>query len=241
MKILKPTTIIISMLLAVVAATAAPPRQTPIGKPDLAKIKEATTTPASKYYYPKLRALFMSSDTTMTSEAYQYFYYGTMFQHDYDPYRKPAHPGELEALAHIYSKPEPNRSDRSKIRDYAFKALADNPLDLEQINNMIYVSERNGTPLTARIWQSKLNHLLEVIARSGTGADGENAWIVVYPNHEYFMLNLSGVVAVDHRFESPYDIVSGRPVNKKDAPTRDYYFNIGPMLEQYYLTHPDEE
>lgn len=245
MKFFRP--IIFALLYLIFFSTpvsAAPPqhKHTPLAPPVLDSIRAASCDPASRYYYPVLLKRFLANDTTMSSVDFQYFYYGTLFQEDYDPYRKPVHPGDLEALGTILAKPEKNRSDRNKILDYARVAILDNPVDLQQLNNMIYVYELNGKYDLARIWQYKLNHLLKVIAKSGTGADAANAWLVVYPRHEYDFLNLSGIVSTGHSFEEPaYDVLDGRPVDKKDAKTQRYYFDIAPMLEQYYLKHPDEE
>lgn len=216
--------------------------KTVLGRPALDSIRNASCDPASPYYYPKLLKRFLANDTAMSSVDFQYFYYGTLFQEDYDPYRKPVHPGELEALATIYAKPEKNRSDRNKILDYARVAILDNPVDLQQLTNLIYVYELNGKYDLSKIWQYKLNQILKVIAKSGTGADAQNAWVVVYPRHEYDFLNLSGIVSTGHSFEEPaFDVLDGRPAKKNDATPQRYYFDIAPMLEQYYLKHPDEE
>lgn len=231
------------MEAAKAAATAKVQHQpSSIGRPALDSIQQASCDPASPYYYPTLLKRFMANDTTMNSRDFQYFYYGTLFQEDYDPYRKPVLPGELESLAEIYTKSEPNRSERNRILDYTNKALADNPVDLQQLNNRIFVYEKNGKIDLAKIWQYKLNHLLKVIARSGSGADSTNAWIVVYPRHEYDFLNLSGIVVTGHRFQDPsYDVIDGRPAAKKDQATQAYWFDIDAMLDQYYRKHPDEE
>lgn len=240
MKLIKHIlTLTISAALSLAGSQAMASKST-LSKPDLEKIRIETTNPKSPYYYPELLKKFNSPDTLMDSQAFQYFYYGTMFQEDYDPYRKPVKPGELESLANIYLKPEPNRSERGRIEAYANAALADNPIDLQQLNHRIFVYEKNGKIEHARIWQYKLNHLLEVIARSGTGADGDNAWIVVYPGHEYYLLNLMKTKVVGQNYEAPYDIIEGQPIAEKDPKPQRYYFNIEPMLDQYYLKHPDE-
>lgn len=82
--------------------------------------------------------------------------------------------------------------------------------------------------------------LLRTIASSGTGADTDNAWVVVYPRHEYDFLNLSGIAVNSQDFVPPYyEHVTVQKKNEKDADG--YYFNIGALLEQYYLKHPSEK
>lgn len=208
-----------------------------LGRPDLNAIAKESTDPDSKFYYPRLLKEFMANDTTMTAEDFQYFYYGTFFQEDYDPYREAPNQALLQELIPIYAKQKRTRSDREKMLDYALQVIDDNPVDLRQLTNRIYVYEQNRKYDLAKIWQYKLNHLLLVIAASGTGADPENAFIVVYPQHEYDFLNLSGLTAANQRFEPPYfDFIS---VNT-DKGQQGYYFNIEELLHQYFIKHPSE-
>lgn len=210
-----------------------------LGVPDLERIAAETCDENSQFSYPRLLQSFMANDTTMTAEEFQFFYYGTMFQEDYDPYRESPNPALLQELIPIYAKERKTRADRAKMLDYAMQVLADNPVDLRQLTNRIYVYEQNGKYDLAKIWQYKLNHLLLVIAASGTGVDAENAWMVVYPQHEYDFLNLSGRTASSQRFEPPYFdyiLVRKRSDNDPDG----YYFNINELLHQYFIKHPAE-
>ncbi len=210
-----------------------------LGRPDLDAIARETTDENSKYYYPRLLKSFNANDTTMTAEEFQYFYYGTFFQEDYDPYREAPNQALLQELQPIYAKAKRTRSERIKMLDYAMQVLDDNPVDLRQLTNRIFVYEQNGKLDLARIWQYKLNHLLLVIAASGKGTDPENAFIVVYPQHEYDFLNLSGRTAQSQRFEPPhYDFIA---VEKNAKNTQEgYYFDIAEMLRQYFIKHPSE-
>lgn len=210
-----------------------------LGKPDLELIARETTDPSSKLYYGRLLAEFLKNDTTMTCEEFQAFYYGTLFQEDYDPYRPAVNPRLLEELKPIYAKEKRTRADRQKMLDYAMQVIENNPVDLRQLTNRIYVYEQNGKFDLARIWQYKLNHLLLVIAASGTGADKDNAWVVVYPQHEYDFLNLSGNTATDRHFDSSgFDVISAA---KGGAKPSDHFFDIRELLHQYFLKHPSED
>lgn len=210
-----------------------------LGRPDLDLIARESTDENSKYYYPRLLKAFTANDTTMTAEDFQYFYYGTMFQEDYDPYREAPNPTLLQELQPIYAKERRTRADRAKMLDYALQVLDDNPVDLRQLTNRIFVYEQNGKFDLAKIWQYKLNHLLLVIAASGKGTDRDNAFIVVYPQHEYDFLNLSGITARSQRFEPPhYDYIE---VEKNARNNQEgFYFDIAEMLRQYFIKHPSE-
>lgn len=229
--------------LAAIAAGLSPTmsaaNRSSLGKPDLEAIKEASTDPDSPFYYPTLLKSFMANDTTMTDEQFQYFYYGTMFQEDYDPYRGVFRPKQLDVLKPIYQKQNQSRSERQMILDYAIAAIEDNPVNIQQLVHRVYTYEKNGKFDLAKIWQYKLNHILLVIASSGSGTDPETARVVVYPEHEYDLLNLAGLIATGQKFEAPhFDFISVKQRNANDH--EGYYFDISEMLRQYFLKHPSE-
>ena len=211
-----------------------------LSRPDLDAIRNAVVDEKSPYYYPTLLKEFQANDTTMSPEAFQYLYYGALFQEDYDPYRPAPSPQTQATIAPLLNKKQWSRAERKMILDYAMEALADNPLNLRQLTNRIFVYEQNGKTDLAKIWQYKLNHLLLVIAASGSGTDPDGAWMVVYPQDEYDFLNLSGITVREARFEAPYfDYVVVNP-RTSSSPTG-YYFNIGEILRQYYIKHPSEK
>lgn len=213
----------------------------PVRHPDFAAIKAESTDPDSKFYYPKLLREFLSNDTVMTPEDYKYFYYGTMFQEDYDPYRENPFKAELEATRPLYFKQENlTRRECQQIEQLAKKSLENNPVDLSQLMYRVYVYEKNKKFNLAKIWKKKLDSLLMTIARSGTGDSPETAWVVVYPSHEFEFFNLSGGSVQSQEFQQPYyDRLTVR--NKKGDKVDTHYFNLHHMLEQYYLKHPDEQ
>lgn len=206
-------------------------------KPDLESIRQATLDENSQYYYPKLMRKFLSNDTVMGYDHFKHLYYGALFQEDYDPYRAPYNEEELQRLTPLYSQQSHTYRQKKEMLEYAQAAIADNPLDLVQLKNLIYVYEHNGKVNLAKIWKNKLNHLLEVIGTSGTGASQDAAWYIVYPRHEFDFLNITGLSVQGTEFVPPY--YEKVTVPGKDAPVN-YYFNLQPVLEQYYRKHPGE-
>lgn len=239
---MKPQKLLIILILAISAAlptAVSAVTHTTLGKPDLDSIKAASTDPDSEFYYPTLLKSFMANDTTMTDQQFQYFYYGTLFQEDYDPYRGVFSPKQLDVLKPIYQKTSQSRSERQMMLDYAIAAIEDNPVNIQQLVHRVYTYEKNGKFDLAKIWQYKLNHILLVIASSGIGTEPETARVVVYPEHEYDLLNLAGFTATGQRFEAPYyDYISVNPRNNNDP--AGFYFDISEMLRQYFLKHPSE-
>lgn len=205
-------------------------------KPDMEQIRAEVTDPSSRYYYPRLMAEYERNDTVMTADDYRRLYLGAVFQEDYNPYRHSAYAGLIEEL---YFKSQHSRSECDSIIKYANMSLKDNPFDLRQINFMIYALREKKKNNLANIWQFRLNHLLEAIAGTGTGLDPENAWYVIYPQHEYYVVNLLGRVVEDQEFEAPhFDKITLRPRGEKDPEA--YYFNVRNILEEYLRKFPDE-
>lgn len=234
-------TLLLSVIMsATLTARGASPSLSSLGRPDLDSIKAASCDPSSSQYFPTLLKRFMANDTTMTDSDFQYFYYGTLFQEDYDPYRPAFRPNQLETVKTLYNKPGLSRAEKQMILDYAIASLLDNPVNIQQLVHRIDIYEKNGKYDLAKIWQYKLNHILLVIASSGSGLTPEDARIVVYPEHEYDFLNLAGMTATGQRFEGPsFDYITVSPRNSSEISTG-YYFDIAEMLRQYFLKHPSE-
>lgn len=233
--------ILITVMTVISVAFSAQASRTPVKheRPDLDKIEAETLNPSSPYYYKKLMASYQSNDTVMGEEEFKYLYYGALFQDNYNPYPHIYNEARLKELEPLYSKSQHSRAECTAILEFAREALAHNPFNLRQLNFLVYAYEKLGKINLAKIWQNKLNHLLLTIASSGTGVDPENAWTVVLTSNEYDFLNLSGMTATGQKFQEPYyDYISVAP--KKDGDPQGYYFNIEPILKEYYKQHPNE-
>lgn len=231
--------IILPLILAAVPfmASAAEPK-VKINAPDLEKIKKETVNEKSRYYYQRLLKQFMSNDTVMQNDDFMYFYYGTLFQEDFDPYRPPVDADKLNEIESLYYKTEHTNAEEKAMLRYAEEAIQDNPLDLVQLKNKVYVLQKQRKDNLAKIWKNKLNHLLYVIVSSGTGKSVDSPWVVVYPRHEFDVFNISGMKVVTQEYEFPHfdHITAGSDTHAAE----DYYFDLGPLLEQYYMKHPTE-
>ena len=253
MKILRFRYILVSAVVALtgLCAAAAPAqaqskRKITVEKPNLEEIRKSTLNPQSPYFFPKLMRKYESNDTTMTNDEYRHFYLGYMFQEDYDPYRVSDYAGKTD---HLRSKATHTKEEIDTIRKYAQLALADNPFDLRQMSFLVHVLREKRKDMSAKIWEYRLEHLLGAIKSTGTGEDQENAWYVIYPVHEYDMVQLLGYQATDAKYIDPgYDYLTVVPdeTNKTAKLRRDkiadgFYFNIVVPQQQYELKHPEEE
>ena len=224
------------------SAAAASKRKITVEKPDLEKIQKETLDPASPFYFPKLMAKYTRNDTTMTNEEYRNFYLGYMFQEDYDPYRISPYSGVTDELR---IKATHTKEEIDTIRKYAELSLRDNPFDLRQMSFLVHVLKEKRKDMSAKIWEYRLEHLLGAIKSTGTGEDIENAWYVIYPMHEYDMVQLLGYEATDAKYFEPgcdYLIVAPEPETQKrlkDKVAPGFYFNVEVPQSQYERKHPE--
>lgn len=111
---------------------------------------------------------------------------------------------------------------------------------------LVHVLKEKRKDMSAKIWEYRLEHLLGAIKSTGTGENTENAWYVIYPMHEYDLIQVLGYEATDAQFLEPgYDYLTVQPTPEtakkyKDKVAKGFYFNVTPIQEQYILKHPEE-
>ena len=206
---------------------------------DFDKIKQETLNPYSRYYYPKLVKSFKSNDTIMNFEAYRNLYYGFIFQEDYNPFRHNEFEGKDEVEALYYKSTPLSREECDKIARYAEMALDDNLFDIDQLNYYIYALKEKKKYARAAVRQYRLDKLIAAIMSSGRGTEDE-PWVVIFPEHEYTIINFLGYVAKDHQeLEGGIDCI--KTVSDKDPKkTRDFYFDVSQMLQETARKFPDD-
>ena len=205
---------------------------------DFDKIKSETLDPYSRYYYPKLVRSFNSNDTIMNFEAYRDLYYGFIYQEDYNPFRTNDFEGK-EEVESLYYQQELTRDECDKIEKYAIQALDDNPFDIDQITYYIYSLKQKKKYARAAVRQYRLDKLIAAIMSSGRGTEDE-PWVVLYPEHEYSLINFLGYVAKDHQ-ELPGGIDCIKAASETDASkTKDFYFDVSRMLQEAARKFPDD-
>lgn len=206
---------------------------------DFEKIKMETMDPDSRYYYPKLVKSFKSNDTIMNFEAYRDLYYGFLFQEDYNPFRHNDFEGKDEVEELYYKNTNLTREECNKIERYAEMALDDNLFDIDQLNYYIYALKEKKKYARAAVRQYRLDKLIAAIMSSGRGTEDE-PWVVLFPEHEYSIINFLGYVAKDHlELDSGIDCI--KSVSDKDPKkTRDFYFDVSMMLQEAARKFPDD-
>ena len=238
---------ILFLSLAALGATAQDgndKRKLVVEKPDLEQIAQETLNPESRFFFPRLLEKYNRNDTLMTNEEYRHLYLGYMFQEDYDPYRESKYADKTDYLR---AKKEHTQEEIDTVRKYAELTLKDNPFDLRQMSFLVHVLKEKQKNMSAKIWEYRLEHLLGAIKSTGTGEDAENAWYVIYPMHEYDMVQLLGYEATDVDYIDPgIDFLTVKPEEEtakrlKDKVAKGFYFNMQVPQAQYALKHPGEE
>ncbi len=205
--------------------------------PDIKVIKQEITDRKSPYYYPRLLEQYAKNDTVMKLDKYRRLYLGYMLQEDYDPYRAP-YPVPQRVIA-LYGKENLTRAECDSIIKYSTLSLENDPFDMVQIGAMIDALKVKGNTNLAKIWEYKLRYLLMAIVSTGTGLDEESAWYVSSPKHEYILLNNMGYKVDNHLFYEPYyEYITVEDLSGRDA--GGYYFNLEPLLHEYYRKHPED-
>ncbi|MDE6811882.1 MAG: DUF4919 domain-containing protein [Muribaculaceae bacterium] len=123
-------------------------------------------------------------------------------------------------------------------------SLKDNPFDLRQMSVLVHASQEMGNAMKAKIWEYRLENILGAIKSTGSGDSMENAFYVIYPMHEYNIIQLLGYEPVSVDFPSDgFDYISVQPdadsKRRPARPVKGFYFNVGPLTEQYDLKHPE--
>lgn len=207
------------------------------GQPDFAHIKKVVNDPYSPYYYPTLVQKYNSNDTTMTDDEFLHYYLGYTFQEDYNPYRTSEFAHQID---HLYKQNKKLSSvEYENLVKFAKQTLEDDPFDLRQINILIYGLKGLNRYREAAVWQYRLDHLIDAIISTGDGTTPETAWHVIYPNHEYIILNCLGMKGVDFVFVEPfYDYVE---IEKNARRIEGFYFNVKRILDVYTQKYCYEE
>lgn len=202
--------------------------QSEVESPDYDKIRTITQDKNSEFYYPRLMDRFAANDTTLSLEAYRYLYYGFPMQEDYNPYRMSTYAQKVKEFATGDTIPI---ASCDSIVKYGLKAIADFPFDTRSMNMLVYAYQCKNDEVNKLLWSSRLRGVLDAIISSGDGETEESAFHVIYPPHEYEIINRFGLQAKASRTIPPkLDYIEVEP-NKFEV--KGYFFNIEKILEVY--------
>lgn len=265
--------LLVILILASVSVSAMAQKKLKVEKPNLEQIRKATINPASDFYYPKLQKLYYANDTVMSPEQFRYYYFGSMYQEDYNPYRKSDYTDRTDSLLSLNRAAVQRRDStmqvhkNQKMGTYELKrrydeakthtireqqeivriaelALKDNPFDLQSMYMLSRLLRDMGKTNLARIWDYRLENLLGAVISSGTGKSQEEPFVVISPDHEYFLLEVLGYDIDDYEFREPgFDYLKVSPIDPSRMPSSKtpagFFFDVRPLIEQYNLKYPE--
>ena len=203
-----------------------------IEAPDMEEMQAQINDPSSPLYYPVLMQRYLDNDTTLNLAEYRCLYIGYSFQEDYNPYRVVEHTDRLKEL---YANSDYNEFVCDSIIKYARLAIDDFPFDLRQMNMLVYAYRCKGDKVQEALWSYKLKSIVDAILSKGDGQTQESAWFVIYPAHEYDIINRLGLTVTSYVFEKPY--FDHLKVDTNPFKVEGYFFNVSRVLtvfEQKY-------
>ena len=207
------------LLLAALATTAVAQNKFEVRKVDFEKIRQITLNSKAQFYYPRLLESYKGTDTTLNFEAY--------------PFRKSEFSNKVEEL---YYKQPHSRAECDTIEKYAKLSLDDHIFDFDQMEFYIYVLKEKKKHALAAVKQFRLDRLIAAIMSSGKGTKDE-PWVVIFPDHEYYIVNTLGYVATAHK-ELPGGI-DHIAAKKNDGTTKDFYFDVSRMMAEANRKFPE--
>lgn len=153
-------------------------------KPDFKEIEKTIKDKTSPFYYPDLFKRYTDNDTTLTTEAYRYLYYGFSFQKNYSAYGRSAFNDELKKAI------EDKETD--KIIELEKRVLKEFPFNLRNLNTLTAVLDNKGDSIQAYAYYKKLLGVANAIMSTGDGTTDSTAMFVISVDHEYDMIGLLG-------------------------------------------------
>lgn len=195
-------------------------------KPNYKKIEKEISKNKSEFFYPKLLKRYLNYDATMTLKEKRYLYYGYSFQDTYSPYE---HSDFSDSLKEVLQKEEHIDKLLQKTIKYADSILVENPFDLRAINSQLYALEKLERMLEFDKKVNQMRAIVDALLSSGDGLKKKTAFYVIYPSHEYYLLNFLGFEfgGIQSLIEG-YDYLT---VAKNSQKIKGFYFDVSPCFK----------
>lgn len=186
---------------------------------DYDEIKKKTTDPESEYFYTKILERFNNSDSTLTEDDFEAFYYGSVFIDSYDPEK--------------ISQAEESIREANYSHDYlrAYE-IADSLLKVYPASIQAYFEKGFACFNLKRFEEETFNNkrykvLVRTILHSGDGKSITNAWYANLSNDEYevvkyLQLEIKEVKELDVK-EQFYDVFY---LKSNKAKMKEAFFNV---------------
>lgn len=208
-------------LLALTVASAAAQR---ISRVDFDSVQLATTSAQSPHAYASLLRRFQAADTTLTPLDFKYIYYGQVYTRQYHPYGA----GQLTSFRTLYQQQKWQEAIKA-----GEKVLAENPLDLRLIFQLLVCHYSLGDKTQAKRYAQQYFPIIRAIQASGDGKSVATAYVVAVVHDEYEVLNALRMSSKRQALVGHTDVLTATPIDDQGKPTG------GPEQEVYFdITKP---
>lgn len=153
------------------------------------KLKKEIKKKKSPLYYPVLYQRYKDLDTTLSVEEFRYLYYGFTFQGRYSPYGTPA---LQDSLVNYLSRPELLRAEYEVAARIGAELLQENPFRLRETFITAVSFEMAGNLRMSRIYFDFYEKQIDAIMSTGDGHSTNSAFVVIYVQDEYELLEVLG-------------------------------------------------
>ena len=197
------TFILIILLVATLGSYAQDEEIKPV---NFKKLKKEIKKKKSPYYYPALYERYLALDTTLSVEEFRYLYYGYTFQAEYRPYGIPS---RQDSLIGYLSRDELIRAEYSLAARIGGDILIEMPFRLRETFITALTNEMAGNNDLSSRYFNFYEKQVSAIMSTGDGLSTKTAFIVIYVQDEYEMLEVLGFEfnGSQHLLQGGYDML----------------------------------
>jgi hypothetical protein len=153
------------------------------------KLRKEIQKKKSPFYYPDLYQRYIDLDTSLTTEEFRYLYYGYTYQDEYSPYGIP----ELrDSLVSYLGRDELLRPEYEVAARIGRELLTGNPFRLRETFIVAVAYEMAGDAKMSSIYFSYYEKQVDAIMTTGDGLSTNTAFVVIYVQDEYEMMEVLG-------------------------------------------------
>lgn len=154
--------------------------------PDIKIIKQNIQDEDSYLHYSKLLNRFLEADSTLNRVEKEHLFYGFAFQEGYAPYA----PINYKEIYLLLEKDEFEISEVKQALLLIDSILEEQPFLLQVMDMKLFALELLNQKEEFQKTRVQLETILDAIFQSGNGFSEKEAFYVLYPRDEYFILEL---------------------------------------------------
>lgn len=191
------------------------------------KLKKEIRKKKSAFYYPDLFDRYLTLDTSLSVEEFRYLYYGFTLQPEYSPYGIPS---RQDSLLSYLSRDELIAAEYAMAARIGGDLLKENPFRLRETFITALTNEVAGNTGLSSKYFNFYEKQVAAIMSSGDGMSTKTAFVVIYVQDEYEMVEVLGFEAngTQHLLEGGYDMLE---LEENPFGIDALYFDVNRLLD----------